>query len=297
MCDCLRSGFALGGGLLRAQSAPTQPATRTHLISTTKEKPVERKHQLLVLTAVLVALTATSSCYGAEHRKDIPINQQHIAQFVPQANISLRRHPRDFKRCDTFERKIEVVSGEELPVIDPLLYPAPSIEGMARQFRRVEVLTHRQRGCERLEKRRATRRLALTECVRQVSQTYGMDRPRAVPWSVKAVICAASYIDDTPYIWGGGHVSFDSSGYDCSGAVSYALHGGLFLESPLDSTGLSFWGAPGPGKWITVYANSEHTWMTIAGVTFDTVGGPGPRWHRSMVSSQVGFAVRHPAGY
>ncbi len=83
----------------------------------------------------------------------------------------------------------------------------------------------------------------------------------------------------TPYIWGGGHGSFESSGYDCSGAVSYALHGGGLLESPLDSTGLETWGEAGPGKWITVYANAEHAWMIIGGLAFDTVGGPGPRWH------------------
>src|SRR5262249_42197150 len=120
--------------------------------------------------------------------------------------------------------------------------------------------------------------------------------PRA-PGAVKAVIGAANAIATTPYVWGGGHGSFESWGYDCSGAVSYALHGGGLLEMTLNSTGLSTWGEPGPGKWITVYANEEHTWMTIAGLTFDTVDGPGPRWHRSMVSPQAGFAVRHPAGY
>ena len=96
---------------------------------------------------------------------------------------------------------------------------------------------------------------------------------------------AANSIATTPYIWGGGHGSFSSSGYDCSGAVSFALHGGGFLSSPLDSTGLETWGVPGPGRWITVYANSGHAWMMIAGLAFDTVGGPGPRWHSSPVDS------------
>ena len=108
---------------------------------------------------------------------------------------------------------------------------------------------------------------------------------------------ARDAIATTPYIWGGGHGSFESSGYDCSGAVSYALHGGGFLESPLDSTGLETWGEPGPGKWITVYANAEHAWMMIAGLAFDTVGGPGPRWHSSPVDSPEGFIARHPPGY
>jgi peptidoglycan hydrolase CwlO-like protein len=120
--------------------------------------------------------------------------------------------------------------------------------------------------------------------------------PEAAPEQVKGAIAAANAIAMTPYIWGGGHGSFESSGYDCSGAVSYALHGGGLLESPLDSTGLETWGEAGPGKWITVYADAEHAWMIIAGLAFDTVGGPGPRWHASPVDSPEGFIVRHPPG-
>jgi peptidoglycan hydrolase CwlO-like protein len=121
--------------------------------------------------------------------------------------------------------------------------------------------------------------------------------PAGAPDAIKAAISAANAIATTPYIWGGGHGSFESSGYDCSGAVSYALNGGGFLESPLDSTGLETWGEPGPGRWITVYANAEHAWMMIAGLAFDTVGGPGPRWHSSPVDSPEGFIARHPPGY
>jgi peptidoglycan hydrolase CwlO-like protein len=121
--------------------------------------------------------------------------------------------------------------------------------------------------------------------------------PSGAPPAIAAAIEAANAIATTPYIWGGGHGSFESSGYDCSGAVSYALHGGGFLSSPLDSTGLETWGAPGAGRWITVYANAGHAWMIIAGLAFDTVGGPGPRWHPSPVSSTEGFIARHPPGY
>ena len=121
--------------------------------------------------------------------------------------------------------------------------------------------------------------------------------PASAPAAVRAAIAAANSIATTPYIWGGGHASFESSGYDCSGAVSFALHGGGFLSSPLDSTGLETWGEAGPGRWITVYANAEHAWMTIAGLAFDTVGGPGPRWHPSLVDSPSGFIARHPPGY
>jgi peptidoglycan hydrolase CwlO-like protein len=121
--------------------------------------------------------------------------------------------------------------------------------------------------------------------------------PASAPEAVKAAIAAANAIAHTPYIWGGGHGSFEDSGYDCSGAVSYAMHAGGWLESPLDSTGLSTWGEPGPGKWITVYANAGHAWVVIAGLAFDTSGGAGPRWHSSFVSSTEGFIARHPPGY
>jgi len=131
----------------------------------------------------------------------------------------------------------------------------------------------------------------------QVLSESEASAPASAPAAVQEVVAAGNSIATTPYIWGGGHGSFESEGYDCSGAVSFALHGGGFLESPLDSTGLETWGEPGPGQWITVYANAEHAWMVVAGIAFDTVGGPGPRWHNPWVDSPEGFVARHPAGY
>jgi peptidoglycan hydrolase CwlO-like protein len=131
----------------------------------------------------------------------------------------------------------------------------------------------------------------------QVLSESEASAPASAPEAVQEVIAAGNAIATTPYIWGGGHGSFESEGYDCSGAVSYALHGGGFLESPLDSTGLETWGEAGPGQWITVYANAGHAWMVVAGIAFDTVGGPGPRWHDPWVDSPEGFVARHPAGY
>jgi peptidoglycan hydrolase CwlO-like protein len=124
--------------------------------------------------------------------------------------------------------------------------------------------------------------------------------PSNAPLAVRAVIEAANQIDDLPYIWGGGHGSFTSSGYDCSGSVSFALHGGGFLSSPLDSTGLEVWGEPGGGNWITVFANSGHAWAYIAGLRWDTGGpggGNGPRWSTVMRDDTSSFVARHPAGY
>ncbi len=124
--------------------------------------------------------------------------------------------------------------------------------------------------------------------------------PSNAPLAVRAVIESANQIDDLPYIWGGGHGSFTASGYDCSGAVSFALHGGGFLDSPLDSTGLEVWGEPGGGNWITVFATSGHTWAYIAGLRWDTGGpggGSGPRWSTVMRDDASSFVARHPAGY
>jgi cell wall-associated NlpC family hydrolase len=123
--------------------------------------------------------------------------------------------------------------------------------------------------------------------------------PPSAPDPIKRAISAANQIVGTPYVWGGGHSSWRSRGYDCSGAVSYALAGGGFLSVPLTSTQLESWGAPGPGKWVTVYANAGHTYAVIAGLRWDTVGdaqGSGPRWHPALPYPH-GFTVRHPPGY
>jgi cell wall-associated NlpC family hydrolase len=122
--------------------------------------------------------------------------------------------------------------------------------------------------------------------------------PPAAPEAVKGVINAANTIVGRPYVWGGGHGSFYDDSYDCSGAVSFALFGGGLIPRPLTSSELEHWGAPGPGKWITVYANAGHTFAEIAGLRWDTVGdeqGTGPRWHLATTSS-AGFVVRHPPG-
>jgi cell wall-associated NlpC family hydrolase/soluble lytic murein transglycosylase-like protein len=123
--------------------------------------------------------------------------------------------------------------------------------------------------------------------------------PRSAPPAVKAAIAAANSIATTPYVWGGGHGSWYSYGYDCSGAVSFALYGAGLLDTPLTSGSLESYGEPGPGRWITIYANATHTYAVIAGLRWDTVGdasGTGPRWHTEPPYPD-GFVVRHPAGY
>jgi hypothetical protein len=131
--------------------------------------------------------------------------------------------------------------------------------------------------------------------------------PASAPRRVKRVIAAANRLVEMPYIYGGGHRPFSSEldrGYDCSGAVSYALHGGRFLRSPLPSGALMSWGSAGPGDWITVYAHGGHAYLVVAGLRFDTslrdadAPGPssGPRWSRTLRESDA-FVARHPRGY
>jgi len=120
--------------------------------------------------------------------------------------------------------------------------------------------------------------------------------PADAPEAVKSVIAAGNEITNSPYLYGGGHGSFDSpGGYDCSGSISYALHGGGLLSAPLDSTGFMTWGDPGPGSWITVYANPGHAYMVVAGIRFDTSGAP-PRW-QSGARETAGYVATHPPGY
>jgi len=121
--------------------------------------------------------------------------------------------------------------------------------------------------------------------------------PASAPRVVKRVIAAGNVIAKEPYKWGGGHGSWDDDGYDCSGSVSYALHGAGLLDSPLVSGDLAHWGDRGRGRWITIYANAEHVYMVVAGIRFDTSARSrtGSRWTMEGRSSD-GFAVTHPEG-
>ena len=128
--------------------------------------------------------------------------------------------------------------------------------------------------------------------------TGGMVQPPAgAPEAVRQVIAAGNAIATLPYIWGGGHGSFHASGYDCSGSVSYALAAAGLLSSPMVSGDFESYGDPGPGRWITIYANAGHVWMEVAGWRFDTVAlaEGGTRWSQGG-GEFAGFVVRHPPG-
>ena len=127
--------------------------------------------------------------------------------------------------------------------------------------------------------------------------------PRAAPLAVQNAIMAANYIRKRPYKWGGGHASFHSWGYDCSGAVSYLLYGGGLLDAPMPSGPFMSWAEPGRGKWITTFANKGHMYAVVAGLRWDTSSAgdrkfrkKGPRW-RKKKRKPKGYKARHYPGY
>ena len=126
--------------------------------------------------------------------------------------------------------------------------------------------------------------------------------PMSAPAAVQEIVWAGNQLIGLPYIYGGGHASFISPGYDCSGTVSFALHGASLISTPMDSSEFMGWGEHGVGRWVTIFTNPEHAYMTVAGLRLDTspVDDPsneeGPRW-RPLRPGNPGFTVRHPVGF
>jgi cell wall-associated NlpC family hydrolase len=125
--------------------------------------------------------------------------------------------------------------------------------------------------------------------------------PMSVPVTVQEIIWAGNQIIGLPYIFGGGHASFSSPGYDCSGTVSFALHGASLIQTPEDSSEFMVWGSHGAGRWVAIFSNAGHAYMTVAGLRLDTSAADdpsnqqGPRW-RPLRQGNEGFTVRHPLG-
>ena len=126
--------------------------------------------------------------------------------------------------------------------------------------------------------------------------------PMAAPLAVQEIIWAGNQIIGLPYIFGGGHASFTSPGYDCSGTVSFALHGATLLTTPEDSSEFEGYGSHGVGRWVTIFANAGHAYMDVAGLRLDTSAADdptnqqGPRW-RPLRRANGGYVLRHPSGY
>jgi hypothetical protein len=162
---------------------------------------------------------------------------------------------------------------------------APTDEQIKRE------LAEMDRVLKGLRKARAGRRARLTPGGRA-------ETPYGAPDLVARIISGGNAIAKFPYVYGGGHASFVDQAYDCSASVSYALAAAGLLDAPIVSGALARWGRPGPGRWVTIYANAGHVFMYVAGLRFDTSGRSGPlgsRW-QTAPRSLAGFTVRHPPG-
>ncbi len=166
----------------------------------------------------------------------------------------------------------------------------------------VRAELHQMHAVERAARQQQAKALSTVPGGDSIGGTGQLPIPQGVPETIQRVIAGANAIADFPYVFGGGHASFVSNSYDCSGSVSYALAAGGLLSEPETSGSLESWGVAGPGKWITVYANAGHVYMyvNIGGrwMRFDTVGRSGEfasRW-QPEIRSNAGFVARHWPG-
>jgi hypothetical protein len=151
---------------------------------------------------------------------------------------------------------------------------------------------------ERSAKQAQRQRLTPVPGGRSIGGDGTIPIPTGVPEAVQRVIAGANAIADFPYVFGGGHASFVDNAYDCSGSLSYALAAGGLLSAPLTSGELEHWGAPGPGRYITVLANAGHTYMYVDGIMYNTAGRSGvyaSRWQAAVLDN-AGFVARHWPG-
>jgi hypothetical protein len=205
-------------------------------------------------------------------------------------------------------RELRAWRVEPPPLPPPAPSPAPErapVEAPARKPRRPPAA---ERGVSDAQVRRELERAlgggrAAGLVDRATVQAGGVASvPPGAPARVAALIGAANQVATKPYVYGGGHgrlasETFVDSAYDCSGSVSFALAGAGLVDAPMDSSTLARWGAPGPGRWVSIYANAGHAFMTVAGLRFDTSGRQegGSRWQAAS-RSVAGFTVRHPEG-
>jgi cell wall-associated NlpC family hydrolase len=168
---------------------------------------------------------------------------------------------------------------------------APSDAEVRRELQQMQA-------AERSAKQAQQHQLAAVPGGQSIGGNGTIAIPTAVPEVIQKVIAGANEIADFPYVFGGGHASFVDNAYDCSGSVSYALAAGGLLGAPETSGELESWGAPGPGRYITVYANAGHTYMYVDGMLYDTAGRSGVYASRWLVGAtdNGGFVARHYPG-
>jgi septal ring factor EnvC (AmiA/AmiB activator) len=240
---------------------------------------------------------------------------RHNADVVDQTRIARLEVKAEAKRLETLERRDRALAKQVLAernqaaALQSALKQEQIREISARakahgRYATVQAQVNRLQKKLNAEEAAAARAAGESAATGNASvngitlDTNGMVQPPAdAPESVKEMIAAGNAIATLPYIYGGGHASFQADGYDCSGSVSYVLAAAGLVTSPMVSGQFDDWGERGPGKWVTIYSNADHVWMTIAGWRFDTVARAedGTRWAQGG-GEFAGFDVEHPVG-
>ena len=239
---------------------------------------------MLVATAAVPATAgAAGPVFGARtlqlgmHGRDVRVLQDFLGQAGFHVNIDGRFGPATRRRVRAWERASGLTVDGRVTRRD------------ARQMRQT------------IEPANAAGGAQYEAAPKTAKATIGPDglavAPANAPETVKRIIAAANEIHAKPYRYGGGHGNYNDTGYDCSGSISYALHGADLLEDALDSTGFESYGEAGKGAWVTIYANSGHAYMVVAGLRFDTSGARerGSRWTTQRRSTS-GYVIRHVPG-
>ncbi len=245
----------------------------------------------MLTTALIPTAHAEARKFGDRTLKqghsggDVRTLQRWLGELGIETEVDGRIGPRTARQVRLYERR------EELKV-DSRVSPAQA-RGMGKRVRRARAKA------AAAPPPAADSGLGFTDGPKAVLSPDGRTAlaPASAPKPVKDAIAAANRITSKPYRYGGGHAKIEDSGYDCSGAISYALHHAGLLEVPRNSSGFRTFGAAGKGEWITIHTHSGHAYVVIAGLRFDTSGRgeEGPRW-RPETRSTSGFTARHPKG-
>jgi cell wall-associated NlpC family hydrolase len=271
-------------------------ALAANLVASYEDQPPD------VVTVVLESNGFADALERLDYMQRVERHNAAILGETKTARVEVLAQARRLARLQTRNEQLtaEVVSARNA---------AAAVEGalLSRQAAQLQARASTAARLERVKGQISSIKRRLTRLTQPV--TTGIENnlpvdadgyaqaPADAPAAVKQVIAAGNAIAGLPYQYGGGHGSFRANAYDCSGSVSYALAAAGLLSSPLDSTSFMGWGDAGPGRWITVYANSGHAFMVVAGWRFDTsaLGQASTRWTRSMRDTS-GFVARHPAG-
>ena len=233
---------------------------------------------LLLACAALVATGCGSSARPA-----------HVSRTSPTRSSVPRAHPQAIEPTAGAGAAPSTGAGSSVPKVASVSVSSPGQASLPEPTSVSEI-------------RRELTESGMTARTRQATLTRSLFAimPIGAPAAVQEVVSAGNQIAHLPYTWGGGHLTYEDTGYDCSGSLSYVLAAAGLLNGTLTSTGFMHWGRPGPGKWITVFATDGHTFMYVAGLRFDTVAlaESGSRWSDRSADEPdlASFVERHPAG-